>query len=144
MDMQPCSIYIHATWHGQQHGRELGHAACICPCCISIAMLHFRAQAACPCLSPYYFHVHAASPYPCCRAMSMLHVHVHAACPCPCCMSMSVLYVHVHAACPCPCCMTMSMLHVYVHAACPCPCCMSMPMSTLHGRMEANILKEIF
>ncbi len=63
------------------------HAACPCPCCMSMSILHVHVHTACPC--PY------CMPCPCCMFMSMLHFMsiLH---------SMSVLH-------------SMSMLHVHVY-----------------------------
>ncbi len=116
------------------------HAACPCPGCTFMSMLHV------PDLVHVCVHVHvlmhffvivhvnvhinvevhAAFPHPCCLTMSML---LH------CCMSMSrlqsmsMLYAYVLAACPCPFYMFLSKLYVNVYAGCPflyatCPCCM--------------------
>ncbi len=73
------------------------NAACPCPCCMLMSMLHFYAHSVCPhlcCMSVSMLHAQYTT---CCVPMSM----VHAACPSPCCTSMFMLYVHVHAAWPC-------------------------------------------
>jgi hypothetical protein len=58
------------------------HAACLCPCCISMSSCRL-----------------------CCLSMFILHVYVYTACTCPCCTAMSILYVYVNVyiAYPCPC-----------------------------------------
>jgi hypothetical protein len=93
------------------HGHELGHSACLGPCCMSKSKLRVHVHAAC--LSLY------------CESMSMLHDLIHEAYPCSYYKCMSLLHDNDHDACPCsyckPClyCVYVSMLYVCVHAACP-------------------------
>jgi hypothetical protein len=81
------------------------HAACPCPFCISMAMIHVQVNAVCPC--PCFMST----------AMPMLHVYVLAA--------MSVQHVHAAnsfclACCTGgPCCDLCFMSILYRHAACP-------------------------
>ncbi len=111
------------------------HAACSCPRCMSMSVLHIHGDAACSCrcrmcMSMLNFYYDAAFPCRCFMSMSMPHVysdatylvHVRGACPCPaanpCPHNMFMLKL-LDAACPC------------LHAACQCcvhaprPCCMS-------------------
>ncbi len=93
-------VHVHAAFNV--------HAACPCPCCISLSMLHVTIHAAFQCPSPCL----------------ILHVLVHGACPCPCfcCMNLSMVHVHVYGAYPHPCYMSMSMGHIHLLATCPIPC----------------------
>jgi hypothetical protein len=95
MPMSMICVFVNAAFYVR--------AACQCPCCMFMSMLHVHVHDACsyPC-SMFYcmfmsrLHVHAA--YSC--FLSMRHVHVsilHVPATCLCCLFM----LHDHAACPC-------------------------------------------
>ncbi len=124
------------------------HAACPCPCWMSISMMYAHVNDTCSqcCISMLLVHaaypcLNAACPHcmlmlhPCCKSM----LQAHAACPC------FLSMMHAHAAYPC----YLSVVHVHFTCpifACLCffrpcsksmsPCCMSMSpccMSLLHA-----------
>ncbi len=92
------------------------HAACSCPCCMTVFMLLVHVQAADPCR------------YPFCISLSKRMFIVQPSVSCQCSMSMSTLLVHIHVDDPCPCPCLSSMYRTCCMSSpcpCPCPCCMS-------------------
>jgi hypothetical protein len=86
----------------------LVRAACPCPCCIPMSVLHVHVSMLCR------------------YSISMLHVHAER----PCCMYVHSSFPRCMSARQCSCCKPISMLHVHVRFACSCQCCMchvSMP-----------------